>query len=82
VKTVSANKEQLISFKLPLVLLLLCLLIVIPHRASGGPQGKPPIEKEGILGALSHKVLSKKKLLAQITSRGVDFRLTEAELHP
>jgi tetratricopeptide (TPR) repeat protein len=54
-------------------------LIVIPHRASGAPQDKPPIEKEGILLALRHGVLSKEKLLAQITSRGVDFRLTESD---
>lgn len=39
-------------------------------------QAAPPIEKEGLLKALSRRALTERELISEITSRGVNFRLT------
>lgn len=57
-------------------LLSLLPAVLQPSAYSWQRQIAPPIEKEGLLKALSRKALTEKELIREITSRGVTFQLT------
>jgi hypothetical protein len=57
----------------------LILQLLSPPIALQAQQQGPPIEKKGLLMALSRKALTKDELIRFVTSRGVSFHLTTSD---